>query len=809
MPQLCVHLMGHLYLSLESEPLELSGKGAALLVYLALEKRPQHREHMASLLWGGAESRGNLRVELARLRGVGLELTPSSARLLTLSKCRTDLELWESWAEVGVGARDLGEWLGMVRGLPLSGLEDLGSPEFQDWVYHQANVLTERIGKTLEKVYHDLEKGKLASEAALVRVRAESLGLHFSSPPTREPSRVHLPRREVETTLKRALEHSRTQPLLVSLRGPAGSGKTYLSDWLCEYASGPCVKVASLRSSRLALASTAMQLKACAHSGQHQTLQALLTRPGSLEEDWVRLLEVMREMTTPLVLVFEHAQTAADEFGSLLEFLLGNLFSGLVVLTSREDRQPSALVRSLLRRLPPRAYQNLRLESLRLDAVLEVLEPPPSPVDSPPGSPPVPGPEALPGWGEALGYANRLLQRSEGNAAHLLALLDDPSDLEHSALPRRVLEVYQGEAQGWPAELFEAMRYLSVIHAAFDEGLALELLRAMGHSEGRLWLSQALEKGILHPLEGQRRLSFPFGSSSAAHGTPHESSPTSFDERFEFRREGLRVALNSSLPQPLRREVRRHLIGLTEASDPGLAAFYARRTGDGSQFNRLLERYLCALPPGSPLRERTPSASQGQATPRAVPTPPQTDAELTPERERGFELSLERGWLGLRRRGCYGHAETLRLHFALPILSERGVERSGDLKLVWRLDEFSGGYDTLPCEVPYPLAARLTRSGDAHLLSLEPFSPFLEGELRLRPIREPVHQFGWMEHRLPLCALEGETLELSVRALDVALLIGQLEWCGHSLLSVPSPHSHPSVLHARPFLAARAGIFPA
>jgi len=808
MPQLCVHLMGHLYLSLENEPLELSGKGAALLVYLALEKRPQHREHMASLLWGGAESRGNLRVELARLRGVGVELSPSGTRLLTPTESRTDLELWESWAEVGVGERDLSEWLGMVRGLLLSGLEDLGSPEFQEWVYHQANVLTERIGKTLEKVYHDLEKGKLQGEAALVRIRAESLGLHFSSPPTPRSSSIHLTRREVETSLIRALEHSRTQSFLVLLRGPADSGKTYLSDWLCEQAQRPCIKVTSLRSSRLAVASTAMQLKAYANSGQHQTLQDLLTRPGSLEEDLVRLLEVMRELTPPPVVILEHAQTAAEEFGSLLEFLLGSLSSGLVLLSSREDGWPSALVRSLLRRLPPRAYLDLRLESLRLDAVLEVLEPPRSPVGSLPSSP-VPTADALPRWGEALGYANRLLQRSEGNAGHLLALLDDASNLEQGALPRRVLEVYQGEAQGWPAELFGATRYLSVIHAAFDEGMALELLRAMGVSEGRFWLSQALERGILHPVERQRRLSFPFGAQSPESCTSSESSPPSFDERFEFRREGLRVALNSSLPQPLRREVRRHLIGLTEASDPGLAAFYARRTGDLPQFNRLLERYLYALPPGSPLRERTTSASREQATPRVAPPPPQTDAESTPERERGFELSLERGWLGVRRRGCYGHAETLRLHFALPILSERGVERIGELKLVWRLDEFCGGYDTLPCEIPYPLGARLTRSGDAHLLSLEPFPPFLEGELELRPVLEPVHQFGWMEHRLPLCALEGETLELSVRALDVALLIGQLEWCGHSLLGVPSPHSHPSVLHAHPFLAARAGLFPA
>ncbi len=368
MPQLCVHLMGHLYLSLENEPLELSSKGAALLVYLALEKRPQHREHMASLLWGGSESRGNLRVELARLRGVGLELTPAGAKLLTPLESDTDLEFWESWAEVGVSERDLGEWLGMVRGLALSGLEDVGSPEFQEWVYHQANVLTERVGKTLEKVYHDLERGKFRGEAALVRIRAESLGLRFSSPPTQESGMVHLTRRAVESSLAHALEHSRIQPLLVILRGPAGSGKTYLSDWLCEQAHRPCVKVTSLRSSRLAVASTAMQLKPYANSAQQQALQDLLSRPASLEEDLVRLLEVMRELTTPVVLVFEHAETAADEFGSLLEFLLSHLLCGMVLLTSREDRHPSHLVRSLLRRLPPPAYLDLHLGSLRLDA---------------------------------------------------------------------------------------------------------------------------------------------------------------------------------------------------------------------------------------------------------------------------------------------------------------------------------------------------------------------------------------------------------------------------------------------------------
>ncbi len=136
------------------------------------------------------------------------------------------------------------------------------------------------------------------------------------------------------------------------------------------------------------------------------------------------------------------------------------------------------------------------------------------------------------------------------------------------------------------------------------------------------------------------------------------------------------------------------------------------------------------------------------------------------------------------------------------------MERSGELKIVWRLDGFNGGYDTLPYEVPYPLGARLIRTGDAHLFGLEPFPPFQEGTLTFQSVAEPVHSSGWMEHRLPLCAQEGETLELSVRALDVALLIGQLEWCGHSLLRVPIPHSHASVLHVPPFPSARAGIFP-
>ena len=64
--------------------------------------------------------------------------------------------------------------------------------------------------------------------------------------------------------------------------------------------------------------------------------------------------------------------------------------------------------------------------------------------------------------------------------------------------------------------------------------------------------------------------------------------------------------------------------------------------------------------------------------------------------------------------------------------------------------------------------------------------PYLEEGKKHHPL-EGVHTHGWMEHQIPLDTHSlgaGSLLEVSVRALDVALVIGALEINGQSLLKL-------------------------
>lgn len=160
-------------------------------------------------------------------------------------------------------------------------------------------------------------------------------------------------------------------------------------------------------------------------------------------------------------------------------------------------------------------------------------------------------------------------------------------------------------------------------------------------------------------------------------------------------------------------------------------------------------------------------------------------------------VALESGWLSVRRRGRYGHADTLRLLFTLPT-PDSLEPRAGALKLTWRLDVFNGGYDMWPSKVPFPLRLRLLSQGQhqskpgeqrkhqeqsqhAHLLSPEQFETFFDEGLEQR-VYPDVKLDGWMEHCLDMGQpCEGALLELSVRALDVALVVGSLEWNGQKL----------------------------
>lgn len=177
---LTVNVLGHTYLSRQGVPLALPGKSLALLTYLALETRPTHREVLADLLWEGPSALGNLRTELSKLRGLNIWLGPPRAPLLQL-EADTDLMHWQSRL---VGAKDwvLDDWLSILRGIPLSGLEDLGTPKYAEWLEGQRQRLDDIVERGLREAW-DYESQLRQGGLVRIKQKAEQLGLSWPDLP--------------------------------------------------------------------------------------------------------------------------------------------------------------------------------------------------------------------------------------------------------------------------------------------------------------------------------------------------------------------------------------------------------------------------------------------------------------------------------------------------------------------------------------------------------------------------------------------------------------------------------------------------
>jgi len=239
--------------------------------------------------------------------------------------------------------------------------------------------------------------------------------------------------------------------------------------------------------------------------------------------------------------------------------------------------------------------------------------------------------------------------------------------------------------------------------------------------------------------------------------------------------------LTAQLPQLIRQDVRRRLsVALTE-KEPGLASYYAERAGLSDQAEGLLKKHQARLVKDNTFKDhsRRGSASsrvQTISTALRVAEPGRIlDESRRSVSHQGYSVSLEGGWLNVMSDGRYGHPQTLtlRLTWQEPLKQE--------LRLVWRLDVFSGGEELHPSQAAFPL--RLTpiytggmkANAPASVFGLQIGEAYREHQ-RPHEMQPGVELGQWLEHRLGGTTWQGSTgVEISVRALDVALTIGVID----------------------------------
>ncbi len=165
-----IRLFGGLQVILNGSPITgfTSQKVAALLAYLAVERRPQSRETLAALLWGGlpdADARNNLRQSLTHLRklvGPYLLIDRENVAFHGAAPCTVDVDVFlkelQGGEKLSPSARSE-HWhaaCALYVGDFLAGFLVRDAPEFEEWLLAQRARYRELALHTLHSLTEQL-----------------------------------------------------------------------------------------------------------------------------------------------------------------------------------------------------------------------------------------------------------------------------------------------------------------------------------------------------------------------------------------------------------------------------------------------------------------------------------------------------------------------------------------------------------------------------------------------------------------------------------------------------------------------------
>ncbi len=461
-------LFGNPELSLGGVALKLSRRGLALLVYLLLTERPQHRETLAALLWPGPQSMNNLRVELSKLRAAGLNLGPPGAPLIGFA-AQSDLRQWLSNPEQAL------EQTKAPLGLPLEGLSKVGGAAYQAWV----NAQRQRLIGLLAPALRTAALSEAPPETKrLIRESAARLGIDLAAQPEPAPT-LGIPDR-VSSAIRSALKLSAKEPQLLVYSGRPGSGRSAVLSAISTAEGWLMVNVEVVKHPELLVASLIIRIFERLPLADRPLLTPLINSTEPPESKLIQLASLLLTLQRPLMVLLHGTRMLSQASAQHLEFLMNWPVPLLIVLMpSVADTAP------LLRLLEGQAKtrNRLTLKQPRLSvAALESLVTPWTGAER----------TATPG-------ALKVLQQSEGWLAAAQAFLPQAaSSLQRLPLPEELRRLLLLDVDGSVSGFLETLAWLAALRIPFTEAEALSHLQgSLSAAEVQAVLTRALDARIL------------------------------------------------------------------------------------------------------------------------------------------------------------------------------------------------------------------------------------------------------------------------------------------------------------------------
>lgn len=459
--EITLHLLGPVELRSAGRALPLSSKAATLLTYLALEKRPVHREEAARLLWPEGNGLQNLRVELTVLRRLGLDLSPKRSPLLTLPEgTKVDADGWFEAAESKTARAQL---LGGLRGIPLSSLKELGIGETDHWVTQQRKRLCQHLRTTLTQWRGEAEAVADHAQVRTLERHLRALGAEAPTPAQDQPFAWLAA--SVRDDWNAVLAQAQRSPRLLLYSGRHASGRRRTLHQLTGASAHLSIEIDATKKPQVLLASLAFQLLHALPAPLNKQAQILLTSPTTPENDLIRLGLLLSDYGQPVIVTIHNADTGSRSLIALLDFILGLPLPLLVVavtLTQRLD----AVKQVLRQHLHPDRFSVLLGPALTPAALQHVMP-------------------AL-----TAGQAYEIIRQSEGwwpSAAHLLAQHIGPGPLRLSGvrtpLSSELISLLTAELSLVMPDQTPLLATLASLPSPFTEESAAEALRGQVSAE--------------------------------------------------------------------------------------------------------------------------------------------------------------------------------------------------------------------------------------------------------------------------------------------------------------------------------------